>query len=87
MGMIAAIFLFIFFPELLKPITEPEPEVTDNKPQLTSYADVIAQASDSVVNIRRFNIDTNYFYPNRTQLRVSGGSGVLISDAWAITSA
>lgn len=86
MGMIAAIFLFLFFPELLKPITEPKPVEIETKPKLTSYSKVIEQASDSVVNIRRFNVETNYFYPNRSQLRVSGGSGVLVSDAGYIVT-
>ncbi len=86
MGMIAAIFLFLFFPELLKPITQPKPVEIETKPKLASYAKAIEKASDSVVNIRRFNLETNYFYPNRSQLRVSGGSGVIISDVGYIVT-
>ena len=79
MGMIAALFLFQFFPELLKPITDPEPAV-EPKPEISSYADTISKASDSIVNIRTFNLDRQRLYPYRPQLRVSGGSGVIISD-------
>lgn len=80
MGMIAAIFLFIFFPELLKPITEPQITIEDQPPELVSYADIISKASNSVVNIRTFNIEQEVWFPNRGKLNVSGGSGVLVSD-------
>ena len=86
MGMIAAIFLFLFFPELLKPITEPQPEETATELIIESYADIIEQVSDSIVNIRRFNIDRNTFSPTRGNLRVSGGSGVIISDVGYIVT-
>ena len=79
MGMIAALFLFQFFPELLKPITEPEP-VVEPKPEISSYADIIDEASKSVVNIRTFNIERQRLYPYQPELRVSGGSGVIVSD-------
>ena len=86
MGMIAAIFLFLFFPELLKPITEPQPVIESSVPELATYSDIIEDVSDSVVNIRRFNIDRNTFSPNRGNLRVSGGSGVIISDVGYIVT-
>jgi len=79
MGMIAAVFLFIFFPELLKPITEPQLPV-EPKPIITSYAEVLEKASDAVVNIRKFNIQEQQPTSNRLNVRVSGGSGVIISD-------
>jgi serine protease DegS len=79
MGMIAAIFLFIFFPELLKPITAPKP-VVEQPTEVMSYADAIEKVSESVVNIRTFSIDQEVWYPNRARVRVRGGSGVIISD-------
>ena len=77
MGMIAALFLFQFFPELLdkEAVEEPAPAKLT---EIYSFKDAIAKASSSVVNIRTLRpvTDSN----NNPSLRVGIGSGVIISE-------
>ena len=77
MGMIAALFLFTFFPHLMSPITEL------NKPavatvEVLSFADAIQKTSPSVVNIRTFvpEVQKN---SNQPTAQIGMGSGVIIS--------
>ncbi|MCP4270772.1 MAG: trypsin-like serine protease [Gammaproteobacteria bacterium] len=83
MGMIAALFLFVFFPHLIQPV----PEVIE-EPELLplSFAEAIKATSPSVVNIRTI-------YPERqkrsNQLvgRMGYGSGVIISpEGYVVTN-
>ncbi|MBT8449916.1 MAG: trypsin-like peptidase domain-containing protein [Gammaproteobacteria bacterium] len=77
MGMVAAIFLFLFFPDLLAPVISNEEK---SPPELvTTYSDVIEQVADSVVNIRKFNIAEQNRFQNRATLSITGGSGVIVS--------
>ncbi len=85
MGMIAALFLFVFFPHLIQPLPalneQSEPEV-----MLFSFADAIKATSPSVVNIRTI-------FPERKKTnnqlvgRMGMGSGVIISpEGYVVTN-
>ena len=84
MGMIAAIFLFLFFPNLLSPIIEQEE--TESSAPIQSYSEVLESISDAVVNIRKFNIVEQPGFRNRASLRFTGGSGVIVSDSGYIVT-
>jgi serine peptidase DegS len=77
MGMIAALFLFTFFPQLLSPI-----QVTDKKAieSLTplSFADSISKVSPSIVNIRTYKVDPLKVNSKATA-QLGMGSGIIIS--------
>ncbi|MCP3672899.1 MAG: PDZ domain-containing protein [Gammaproteobacteria bacterium] len=79
MGMIAALFLFTFFPHLMKPVVDkqeqPEKEIVIEP---LSFASAIQKAAPSVVNIRTFIPDPD-IYNKRTSARLGVGSGVIVS--------
>ncbi len=79
MGMIAALFLFTFFPHLMEPVTqkqdEPEKEIVIEP---LSFASAIQKAALSVVNIRTYIPDPDV-YNKRTSARLGMGSGVIVS--------
>jgi len=77
MGMVAAIFLFLFFPKLLGPVISNE-EKAPPEP-ITTYSAVIEQVADSVVNIRRFNIAERNRFLNSAKVSMTGGSGIIVS--------
>ena len=77
MGMIAALFLFTFFPHLMTPVVDNQlKSVTTAEP--LSFASAIQKASPSVVNIRTFTPDPLRKYAQPTA-RIGVGSGVIIS--------
>jgi len=85
MGMIAALFLFVFFPHLMQPITEHEQESEQTILPL-SFSEAISIASPSVVNIRTIFPD-----PERSnaqhRARLGMGSGVIISsEGYVVTN-
>ncbi|MFT5450871.1 MAG: serine peptidase DegS [Enterobacterales bacterium] len=77
MGMIAALFLFTFFPQLLSPIQETEKKTTEPIAPL-SFADSISKVSPSIVNIRTYTVDPKKVNTNATA-QLGMGSGIIIS--------
>lgn len=77
MGMIAALFLFTFFPQLLSPVQEVVAKTTESITPL-SFADAISKVSPSIVNIRTYKPD-----PKKVNTRATAqfgmGSGIIIS--------
>lgn len=78
MGMIAALFLFVFFPHLINPVApEKQEEEVINVSHL-SFSEAIKKVSPSVVNIRTL-------FPERESInsqptaKIGMGSGVIIS--------
>ena len=83
MGMIAALFLFTFFPHLMSPVTDKQVsnnQATDNREALKpfSFAKAIKKASPSVVKITTFSPNAKTSNDEAT-LRIVMGSGVIIS--------
>ena len=77
MGMIAALFLFVFFPHLIQPVQEvTEPSESENMP--LSFAEAIKATSPSVVNIRTI-FPERQKRNNQVVAVMGGGSGVIIS--------
>ncbi|PCJ46121.1 MAG: hypothetical protein COA74_14370 [Gammaproteobacteria bacterium] len=76
MGMIAALFLFTFFPHLMSPIKEVE---TTTAPLTTfSFADAISKVSPSIVNIKTY-IPNPKKVNARATAQLGMGSGIIIS--------
>ncbi|RLA04326.1 MAG: hypothetical protein DRQ47_03545 [Gammaproteobacteria bacterium] len=77
MGMIAALFLFTFFPHLMSPVTvSPEKPAPAKLP--LSFADAIQQTSKSVVNIRTLDPEPKK-RNTQSMVNIGMGSGVIIS--------
>ena len=77
MGMIAALFLFTFFPQLLSPIQDTEANTTESITPL-SFADSISKVSPSIVNIRTYKADPKKVNTKATA-QLGMGSGIIIS--------
>jgi len=77
MGMIAALFLFTFFPQLLSPIQDTEAKITESVTPL-SFADSISKVSPSIVNIRTYKADPKKVNTKATA-QLGMGSGIIIS--------
>ena len=77
MGMIAALFLFTFFPQIITPVVEVKNESQQTDSPM-SFASAIRKASPSVVNIRTFLPDPESKNTQPTA-RIGVGSGVIIS--------
>ena len=79
MGMIAALFLFTFFPHLMKPVVE-EPDEPEKEVVIEplSFASAIQKAAPSVVNIRTYIPDPDV-YNRESSARLGMGSGVIVS--------
>jgi len=77
MGMIAALFLFTFFPQLLSPIQNVVKQPTESITPL-SFSDAISKVSPSIVNIRTYKPDPKRTNTNATA-QLGMGSGIIIS--------
>lgn len=79
MGMIAALFLFTFFPHLMEPAVEKQ---DDSEKEVVieplSFASAIQKAAPSVVNIRTYIPDPD-LYNRESSARLGMGSGVIVS--------
>ena len=87
MGMIAALFLFTFFPHLMSPVTNQhnsnnqsidDQSINNESLQPLSFAKGIKRASPSVVKITTFSPDEKTAN-TEARLRIVMGSGVIIS--------
>jgi serine protease DegS len=77
MGMIAALFLFTFFPQLMSPIQVADIKTEESITPL-SFADSISKVSPSIVNIRTYKPDPKKVN-TRATAQLGMGSGIIIS--------
>jgi len=85
MGMIAALFLFVFFPHLMKPVVEMDKKPVEAIVPL-SFSEAIKATSPSVVNIRTLFPDPQR-KDSQLRARLGMGSGVIISpEGYVVTN-
>jgi len=77
MGMIAALFLFTFFPQLLSPVPKLDKNTAESISPL-SFSDAISAVSPSIVNIRTYKPDPKKLNTKATA-QLGMGSGIIIS--------
>ncbi len=77
MGMIAALFLFTFFPHLMSPFKEIPTQIESSDDPL-SFSSAVKKVSPSVVNIRTFSLNEKKTNQQPTA-NIGMGSGVIIS--------